>query len=30
MKWDPKNRNFIGGTGKSEWLDVPHHDPWKV
>ena len=30
MKWDPKNRNFMGGSGKSEWLDVPHREPWKV
>ena len=30
MKWDPAARQFTGGTGKAEWLDVPQRDPWKV
>jgi predicted dehydrogenase len=30
MKWDPATRQFTGGTGKAEWLDVPQRDPWKV
>jgi predicted dehydrogenase len=30
LQWDPKVNSFTGGTGKSEWLDIPHRDPWKL
>ena len=30
FQWDPKANKFAGGTGKAEWLDVPHRDPWKL
>ncbi|MBI2928967.1 MAG: Gfo/Idh/MocA family oxidoreductase [Verrucomicrobia bacterium] len=30
LKWDPKKERFVGGTGKKEWLEVPHRDPWRV
>jgi predicted dehydrogenase len=30
FQWDPKVDHFAGGTGKAEWLDVPHRDPWKL
>ena len=30
MKWDPEKNQFAGGTGKKEWLDIPHRDSWKV
>lgn len=30
LKWDPKTEQFVGGTGKTEWLDIPHRDPWKI
>ena len=30
LKWDPKREKFTGGTGKAEWLNVPHRGAWKV
>lgn len=30
LKWDPAREQFVGGTGKSEWLDIPHRHPWTV
>lgn len=30
LKWDPKAEKFIGGTGDSKWLDVPHRGPWEI
>ncbi|HVY72078.1 MAG TPA: Gfo/Idh/MocA family oxidoreductase [Verrucomicrobiae bacterium] len=30
LKWDPVNEQFTHGTGKAEWLDTPHRDPWKI
>jgi predicted dehydrogenase len=30
FQWDPRTNNFAAGTGKAEWLDVPHRDPWKL
>lgn len=30
FKWDPAKNVFADGTGKAEWLDVPHRGEWKV
>ncbi len=30
LKWDPKREKFTGGTGKAEWLNVPHRGNWQV
>ena len=30
LKWNPKQEQFTGGTGKAEWLNVPHRGPWQV
>jgi len=30
IKWDPKQNQFADATGRKDWLDVPHRDPWKV
>jgi hypothetical protein len=30
MKWDPKKEQFVGGTGDTAWLDVPHRSPFKL
>ena len=30
LKWDAKAEQFLGGTGKKAWLNVPHRDPWNV
>ena len=30
LKWDPKREQFVSGTGKAEWLDVPHHGEWQI
>lgn len=30
LQWNPKANEFAGGTGRREWLDVPHRDPWKL
>ena len=30
LKWNPKKEQFTGGTGKAEWLNVPHRGPWQV
>jgi predicted dehydrogenase len=30
LRWDPAANQFAGDTGKAEWLDVSHRDPWKL
>jgi len=30
LKWDPKREKFTDGTGRAEWLNVPHRGAWKV
>jgi predicted dehydrogenase len=30
FKWDPAKNVFADGTGKAEWLDIPHRGEWKV
>ncbi len=30
MRWNPGRERFTGGTGKAEWLNVPHRGAWKV
>ena len=30
LKWNPTQEQFTGGTGKAEWLNVPHRGPWQV
>jgi len=30
MSWDPARERFSHGTGRKEWLDVPHRAPWRV
>lgn len=30
LKWNPKREQFADGTGRKEWLDIPHRERWKV
>jgi predicted dehydrogenase len=30
LKWDPAREQFLAGTGKTDWLDIPHRAPWSV
>ena len=30
MKWDAAREQFTGRTGKAEWLDIAHREPWKT
>ena len=30
LKWDPAQEQFADGTGKAEWLDIPHRQPWAI
>lgn len=30
LRWDPESWEFVGGTGKKEWLDRERRDPWRL
>lgn len=30
LKWNPRSEKFVGGTGRKEWLYIPHRGIWKV